>query len=158
MITRRCSERRFFLRPTPEGNNAFIYCLAVAAQKYGVKVIFTATMSNHHHTGIVDVEGGVAQNEEGVAMLRDRLAAMIGDDVDGLPVAEVIERVYSALARAPSHIVLATLDDALAVEERPNLPGAPIDFPNWALALPTHIEDLTVQALPGRIARALTRA
>jgi putative transposase len=57
MITRRCSERRFFLRPTPEGNNAFIYCLAVAAQKYGVKVIFTATMSNHHHTGIVDVAG-----------------------------------------------------------------------------------------------------
>ena len=57
MITRRCSERRFFLRPTPEGNNAFIYCLAVAAQKYRIQVIFTATMSNHHHTGIVDVEG-----------------------------------------------------------------------------------------------------
>src|SRR6185295_17696510 len=57
MITRRCSERRFFLRPDPETNNAFIYCLAIAAQKYGVKVIFTATMSNHHHTGVVDVEG-----------------------------------------------------------------------------------------------------
>ena len=61
MITRRCSERRYFLRPTPEGNNAFIYCLAVAAQKYGVKVIFTATMSNHHHTGIVDVDGNLPQ-------------------------------------------------------------------------------------------------
>lgn len=57
MITRRCSERRFFLRPTREGNNAFVYCLVVAAQKYGVKVIFTTTMSNHHHTGIVDVDG-----------------------------------------------------------------------------------------------------
>jgi putative transposase len=57
MITRRCSERRFFLRPDPETNNAFIYCLSLAAEKYGVKVIFTATMSNHHHTGIVDVEG-----------------------------------------------------------------------------------------------------
>jgi putative transposase len=57
MITRRCSERRFFLRPDPETNNAFIYCLALAAQKYGVKVIFTVTMSNHHHTGVVDVEG-----------------------------------------------------------------------------------------------------
>jgi putative transposase len=57
MITRRCSERRFFLRPDPETNNAFIYCLAVAAEKYGVKVIFTATMSNHHHTGVVDVDG-----------------------------------------------------------------------------------------------------
>ena len=57
MITRRCSERRFFLRPDPETNNAFIYCLAVAAEKYGVKVIFTATMSNHHHTGVVDADG-----------------------------------------------------------------------------------------------------
>jgi putative transposase len=57
MITRRCSERRFFLRPDHETNNAFIYCLAVAAQKYGVKVIFTTTMSNHHHTGVVDVVG-----------------------------------------------------------------------------------------------------
>src|SRR5438477_220203 len=43
MITRRCSERRFFLRPDPETNNAFVYCLALAAQTYGVKVIFTAT-------------------------------------------------------------------------------------------------------------------
>ena len=59
MITRRCSERRFFLRPTPLSNNAFIYCLAVAAQRYGVKVIFTATMSNHHHTGVVDVDGNL---------------------------------------------------------------------------------------------------
>lgn len=57
MITRRCSERRFFLRPDRETNNAFIYCLAVAATKYGVKIIFTATMSNHHHTGVVDVHG-----------------------------------------------------------------------------------------------------
>src|SRR6188474_2214777 len=57
MITRRCSERRFFLRPDRRTNNAFLYCLAVAAQKYGVKVIFTATMSNHHHTGVLDVDG-----------------------------------------------------------------------------------------------------
>jgi len=57
MITRRCSERRFFLRPDRETNNAFIYCLAVAAQKYGIKVIFTVTMSNHHHTGVVDQDG-----------------------------------------------------------------------------------------------------
>jgi putative transposase len=57
MITRRCSERRFFLRPDRETNNAFIYCLAVAARKYGVRIIFTVTMSNHHHTGMVDVEG-----------------------------------------------------------------------------------------------------
>ena len=59
MITRRCSERRFFLRPDRETNKAFIYCLAVAAQKYGVKVIFAVTMSNHHHTGVLDVNGNL---------------------------------------------------------------------------------------------------
>ena len=32
MITRRCSERRFFMRPDRETNNAFIYCLALAAR------------------------------------------------------------------------------------------------------------------------------
>lgn len=54
MITRRCSERRFFMRPDASTNNAFVYCLAVAAHKYDVDVLFTCAMSNHHHTGIVD--------------------------------------------------------------------------------------------------------
>ena len=30
LITRRCSERRFFLRPDRETNNAFVYCMALA--------------------------------------------------------------------------------------------------------------------------------
>jgi len=33
MITRRCSERRFFMRPDRETNNAFVYCLALAARE-----------------------------------------------------------------------------------------------------------------------------
>ena len=57
MITRRCSERRFLLRPDHETNNAFIYCLAVAAQRFGIQVIFTYAAANHHHTGIFDPEG-----------------------------------------------------------------------------------------------------
>lgn len=57
MLTRRCSERRFFLRPDAETNTAFVYCLALAAEVHQVEVIFTAAMSNHHHTGIVDVHG-----------------------------------------------------------------------------------------------------
>jgi len=31
MITRRCTQRQFLMRPDPVTNNAFIYCLAVAA-------------------------------------------------------------------------------------------------------------------------------
>jgi hypothetical protein len=47
------------MRPDRETNNAFIYCLGLAAQKYDVKIIFTAAMSNHHHTGVLDVEGNL---------------------------------------------------------------------------------------------------
>ena len=57
MITRRCTQRQYLLRPDSATNNAFLYCLAVAAQRTGVRVIFTATESNHHHTGIYDPLG-----------------------------------------------------------------------------------------------------
>ena len=30
LITRRCSERRFLMRPDRETNNAFVYCMALA--------------------------------------------------------------------------------------------------------------------------------
>lgn len=57
MITRRCTQRQFLMRPDEETNNAFVYCLAVAAERYGIRVIFTTAMSNHHHTGIEDPNG-----------------------------------------------------------------------------------------------------
>jgi putative transposase len=57
MITRRCTQRQFLLTPDRETNNAFIYCLATAALRYGIQVLFTVAMSNHHHTGIYDAAG-----------------------------------------------------------------------------------------------------
>ncbi len=57
MITRRCTQRQFLMRPDHETNNAFIYCLGLAAQRCRIRVIFTAAMSNHHHTGIEDPDG-----------------------------------------------------------------------------------------------------
>jgi REP element-mobilizing transposase RayT len=57
MITRRCTQRQFLMRPDRETNNAFIYCLAVAAERYRIQVLFTVAMSNHHHTGVYDAEG-----------------------------------------------------------------------------------------------------
>jgi putative transposase len=57
MITRRCSERRFFLRPDDETNNAFIYCLALAAIRAEVEALFVVAMSNHYHAGLHDPDG-----------------------------------------------------------------------------------------------------
>jgi putative transposase len=57
LITRRCSERRFFLRPDDDTNDAFICCLGLAAIRANVQVTFSVAMSNHHHTGIHDPDG-----------------------------------------------------------------------------------------------------
>jgi hypothetical protein len=57
MITRRCTQRQFLMRPDEATNNAFIYCLAEAAARHGIQVLFTVAMSNHHHTGIYDAAG-----------------------------------------------------------------------------------------------------
>ncbi len=59
MVTRRCTQRQFLLRPDEETNNAFLYCLAEAAQRFGVEVLLTCAMSNHHHTVIFDRDGTV---------------------------------------------------------------------------------------------------
>jgi 4-alpha-glucanotransferase len=49
------------------------------------------------------------------------------------------------------------LDDALAVEERPNMPGTVREWPNWCLALPASLEELQAAALPRAIAQVLSR-
>jgi 4-alpha-glucanotransferase len=53
---------------------------------------------------------------------------------------------------------MATLDDALTVAERPNLPGTITERPNWALALPLTLERLETNPLARKIASALARA
>ena len=57
LITRRCTQRQFLMRPDAATNEAFVYCLAVAAERHGIEVLFTIAMSNHHHTGIFDPNG-----------------------------------------------------------------------------------------------------
>ena len=55
---------------------------------------------------------------------------------------EVIVRAYQLLAEAPSAIITATLEDALAVEERPNMPTTTTEWANWSIALPAPLETL----------------
>ena len=57
MVTRSCTQQQFLLRPDPETNNAFIYCLAVAAQRHSIDVMDFIQMSNHLHDGIYDRYG-----------------------------------------------------------------------------------------------------
>jgi 4-alpha-glucanotransferase len=97
---------------------------------------------------------GIPVNEEGSASMRRRLAEWTGSD-DSRPLAEVIEAVYASLAEAPCALRAAVLDDALAVEERPNMPGTIDQWPNWCLALPAPLEQIEQSALAAAIAARL---
>ena len=57
LITRRCSERRFFLRPDPKVQQIFEYLLGFLAKAYGVEIHAFVVMSNHYHLVITDTKG-----------------------------------------------------------------------------------------------------
>jgi REP element-mobilizing transposase RayT len=57
MVTRRCTQRQFLLRPDAATTNAFLYCLAFAAAKSNMGVVAFLAHSNHHHTIVVDRDG-----------------------------------------------------------------------------------------------------
>jgi 4-alpha-glucanotransferase len=99
---------------------------------------------------------GLDPNEEGTAALRDKLRRL-GELADDASPEEAIVATHRALARAPSRILLATLDDAVAAPERPNVPGTVREWPNWSLPLPKTLEEIEEMELPRRIAAVLRR-
>ena len=56
LITRRCSERRLFLRPSALTDAIFLYVLAVAARLHRVEVHALCVLSNHYHVLVTDRE------------------------------------------------------------------------------------------------------
>jgi 4-alpha-glucanotransferase len=97
---------------------------------------------------------GLVDSDTALDFTRARLAQLAGLS-DGAPVVDVIEATHARLAEAPSLLVTATLDDALAVAERPNVPGTSFERPNWSLALPQPLDTLESAVLPQRIAAIL---
>src|SRR3954465_8584998 len=77
---------------------------------------------------------------------RASLIQQLGDVPPDASPADVVTAAYRRLATAPSTLLSATLDDALAEERRPNIPGT-TDRPNWSLPLPVPTEELA--AHPG---------
>jgi REP element-mobilizing transposase RayT len=47
LVTRRCAQREFLLRPSPATNAVFLYVLAVAACRFGIRVHAFCVLSNH---------------------------------------------------------------------------------------------------------------
>jgi REP element-mobilizing transposase RayT len=54
LVTRRCSERRFFLRPSKASNAIVEYLLAVTAERYGILIHAFCVLSNHYHFVLTD--------------------------------------------------------------------------------------------------------
>jgi REP element-mobilizing transposase RayT len=54
LITRRCSQRQFLLRPDAATNNAFTYCLIEAATRCQIEVLLPCALSNHYHAVVFD--------------------------------------------------------------------------------------------------------
>lgn len=97
---------------------------------------------------------GVKLRDEDAKAMQQRLATIPGL-AQGSDTEEVVVRAHHLLAEAPAALVTATLEDALGVTERPNIPGTTTERPNWSLALPVPLETLESHPQPRAVAAAL---
>ena len=67
LVTRRCTQRQFLLRPSRATNQVFTYCLLVASERFGVLVHGYAVLSNHYHLVLTDVHGNLPLFRERVS-------------------------------------------------------------------------------------------
>lgn len=98
---------------------------------------------------------GVTPDVAGMATLRDRLQVVAGQPSEA-DAHDVILAAHAALSASPSAVISVTLEDALAVEERVNLPGtvAP-QRQNWSIGLPCPIEELETDPFVARLAATM---
>lgn len=97
---------------------------------------------------------GLSVSEAGDEWFRERIRAATDLD-DDAPIDQVVVEVHRALGAAPSAVVTATLEDALQVEGRPNMPGTVDQWPNWSVALPMPLEDFERDPIVLQVAGAL---
>jgi 4-alpha-glucanotransferase len=150
-LRRVLSYRLLWFEPSPPGTGDWPYQALAAATTHDLP---TAAGLWTGRDLAARLALGLGANEEAELALRERIARWTELDA-GAPPPQAVRRVYRLLGRAPCAIVTATLDDALVVEERPNMPGTTDEWPNWKLALPQPLEHLEQAPLAQEIASAL---
>jgi 4-alpha-glucanotransferase len=100
---------------------------------------------------------GLRPDRAALRRLRNRLRAATGLPADADP-RGVIVAAHRAVAGSPSLLAIATLEDALAVERRPNIPGTTeTQRANWSIALPRTVEELADDPFVARLIETLAR-
>jgi 4-alpha-glucanotransferase len=89
--------------------------------------------------------------------LRERIGAATGIAQEASAV-EAVVALHGHVAAGPNRLVLAQLDDALAVSDRPNVPGTDRRArpANWSLPLPVRVEELAEHPTVRAVADAMT--
>jgi len=92
-----------------------------------------------------------AQRESLCRLLEDEGLLAAGER----SVPAIVAALYGFLARTPSMLVAATLEDAVEAHDRPNVPGTIDQRPNWSLPLPVALDDLAADPRVRRLAGIL---
>jgi 4-alpha-glucanotransferase len=100
---------------------------------------------------------GLHPNAAGTEAIRRKLRRRADLSETGSP-RDAILGAHRLLARTPCRLITATLDDALAVEERPNMPGTTTEWPNWSIALPKPLGEIQRDRFVRKLAKVLARA
>ena len=125
---------------------------------------FSGTDIDHLYDIGVATPGGPEQADQEAQ--RESLCRLLEEEgllaPDERSVPAIVAALYGFLARTPSMLVAATLEDAVESHDRPNVPG-PIDQrPNWSLPLPVPLDDLAadprVRRLAGILSEGTTQA
>jgi putative transposase len=69
LVTRRCFQRHFHLRPSPVTSGIFLYVLALAARRFDVQVHAFCVLSNHFHLVVTDPRAQLPAFEQYLASL-----------------------------------------------------------------------------------------
>jgi REP element-mobilizing transposase RayT len=79
LVTRRCFQRRFLMRPSRLTNDTLGYILAVAAARYSIRVHAFCALSNHFHLVVTDPKARLPDFQQYLDSLAGRaLNAAIG--------------------------------------------------------------------------------
>jgi 4-alpha-glucanotransferase len=99
---------------------------------------------------------GLKPDQKAQEQFRQKIIETSGVPSEGT-VQDAITRTLGRLADSPAAVVMAELEAAGAVNERPNMPSSAGKYPNWSLALPLTIEELETAMLPQQLATTLNR-